>query len=339
MEEASKIPSLPGKGSFSLGRQPRSKAERNGRKNQSSAGSQSEEEENKPDPVRPKRKEKKPEDERFLESFHRRELAGGILEVILVCAVCLCLPFFLLRFLYQLNVWAGLALEVFWCYQLIATKSLSSESMRVYRFLKSGSLRHARKAVSMIVGRDTERLDEEGVIKATVETIAENAADGVVAPMFFMAIGGIPLMFLYKGINTMDSMLGYKNEKYLYYGRCAAKVDDAANFLPSRLTGLLMVLAALISGFDGKNAWKIFRRDRYKHASPNSAQSEAAMAGALGIQLAGNAYYFGELYEKPTIGDPLRNISKNDIPLANRLLFVTAFLALLVFTLLYVLIH
>ena len=205
--------------------------------------------------------------------------------------------------------------------------------MRVYDRLKYGTLEEARKAVSMIVGRDTAALTEEGVTKAAVETVAENASDGVIAPMLYMAIGGAPLMFLYKGINTMDSMLGYKNDRYLYFGRCAAKLDDAANYLPSRISGGLMVLAAYFSGFDGWNAWKIFRRDNRNHASPNSAQTESVMAGALDVQLAGNAYYFGKLYEKPTIGDPIRLIEQEDIRRANRLLYATAITGVVLFLL------
>lgn len=207
-------------------------------------------------------------------------------------------------------------LETFWCGQLLATKSLKDESMKVYDRLKNGTIEEARYAVSMIVGRDTQSLTEEGVTKAAVETVAENSSDGIIAPMLYMAIGGIPLMFLYKGINTMDSMLGYKNDKYLYFGRCAAKLDDVANYIPARTSGWLMALSTVFVGMDTKNAVKIYRRDRRNHASPNSAQTEAAMAGALDVQLAGNAYYFGKLYEKPTIGDPIRPVEIEDIPQA-----------------------
>lgn len=252
------------------------------------------------------------------------ELAGGFVEVLLVCLLCLGIPGIILYFLYRFLPWAGFFLETFWCYQLFAAKSLKTESMKVYDRLKNGTLKEARCAVSMIVGRDTESLTEEGVAKAAVETVAENSSDGVIAPMLFMAIGGAPLMFLYKGINTMDSMLGYKNEKYLYFGRCAAKLDDIANYIPARISGWLMVASAFLAGFDGKNALKIYRRDRRNHASPNSAQTESATAGALRVQLAGNAYYFGKLYEKPTIGDPVRPIEPEDIKRANRLMYGAA---------------
>ena len=221
------------------------------------------------------------------------ELTGGLIEVLIVCILSLGIPGVILYTLYPRIPWLALLLESFWCYQLLATRSLKDESMRVYDCLKHGTLEESRKAVSMIVGRDTAALTEEGVTKAAVETVAENASDGVIAPMLYMAIGGAPLMFLYKGINTMDSMLGYKNDRYLYFGRCAAKLDDAANYLPARISGALMVLASYLTGFDGKNAWKIFRRDSRNHASPNSAQTESVIAGALDVRLAGNAYYFG----------------------------------------------
>lgn len=201
--------------------------------------------------------------------------------------------------------------------------------MKVYDRLKNGTIEEARYAVSMIVGRDTSELTEEGVTKAAVETVAENSSDGVIAPMLYMALGGAPLMFLYKGINTMDSMLGYKNDRYLYFGRCAAKLDDLANYIPARISGWLMVAAAFLTGMDGKNAAKIYKRDRRNHASPNSAQTEAAVAGALRVQLAGNAYYFGKLYEKPTIGDKLREVEPEDIRRANRLLYGASVLSVL----------
>ena len=264
---------------------------------------------------------------------HGGELAGGFVTVVLICLFSGGVPFLVLHYLYRFSTVAGFVLETFWCYQLLATRSLKDESMKVYDRLKNGTLDEARYAVSMIVGRDTKELTEIGVTKAAVETVAENASDGVIAPMLYMAVGGVPLMFLYKGINTMDSMLGYKNDRYLYFGRCAAKLDDAANYLPSRISGGLMVLAAYFSGFDGWNAWKIFRRDSRNHASPNSAQTESVMAGALDVQLAGNAYYFGKLYEKPTIGDPIRLIEQEDIRRANRLLYATAITGVVLFLL------
>ena len=230
----------------------------------------------------------------------------------------------------KLSPWLGLAVQMFWCGQALAAKGLAQESTNVYRALIKPDLPAARKAVSRIVGRDTQNLTLEGVTKAAVETVAENASDGVIAPLLYMLLGGAPLALTYKAINTMDSMLGYKNEKYLYFGRAAAKLDDAANYLPSRLAGLLWCAAAALTGNSLKGAWRIWRRDRRCHASPNSAQTESACAGALGIQLAGPAYYFGEYYAKPTIGDPLRPIEPEDIRRANRMMYAESVLALAV---------
>ena len=223
------------------------------------------------------------------------------------------------------------AAQTLLCYQLLAARSLRDESVKVYRALRDGTLDDARKAVSMIVGRDTDRLDETGVAKAAVETVAENASDGVIAPLLFLAIGGAPLGVLYKSINTMDSMVGYKNDRYLYFGRAAAKLDDLVNFIPARLAGILLCLAARPAGFDGKNAWRIFLRDRKNHKSPNSAHTEAAAAGALDVELAGSSYYFGQLVVKPTIGDPLRPVEPADILRCNRLMYAGTFLAMVLF--------
>jgi len=230
----------------------------------------------------------------------------------------------------KLSPWLGLAVQMFWCGQALAAKGLAQESTNVYRALIKPDLPAARKAVSRIVGRDTQNLTLEGVTKAAVETVAENASDGVIAPLLYMLLGGAPLALTYKAINTMDSMLGYKNEKYLYFGRAAAKLDDVANYFPSRLAGLLWCAAAALTGNSPKGAWRIWRRDRRSHASPNSAQTESACAGALGVQLAGPAYYFGEYYAKPTIGDPLRPIEPEDIRRANRMMYAESVLALAV---------
>lgn len=222
----------------------------------------------------------------------------------------------------------GLAVQTFWCWQALAVKGLAEESKNVYRQLAAEDLPGARSAVARIVGRDTQALTEEGVTKAAVETVAENFSDGVVAPLFYMMIGGAPLALCYKAVNTMDSMIGYKNQRYLQFGRAAAKLDDAANYLPSRLAAVFWILAAGLTGQDAPNAWRIWWRDRRNHASPNSAQTESACAGALGVQLAGPAYYFGEYYNKPTIGDARRPIEPRDILRANRMLFAGAGLAL-----------
>ena len=222
----------------------------------------------------------------------------------------------------------GLAVQMFWCGQALAAKGLVQESMNVYRELTKPDLPAARIAVSRIVGRDTEALTAEGVTKAAVETVAENASDGVIAPLFYMLLGGAPLALTYKAINTMDSMVGYKNTQYLYFGRAAAKLDDVANFLPSRIAALLWIAAAALTGNDARNAWRIWRRDRRNHASPNSAQTESACAGALNVQLAGPAYYFGEYYPKPTIGDAVRPIEPEDIRRADRMMYAESLLAL-----------
>ena len=228
----------------------------------------------------------------------------------------------------RLHPLLGLAIQMFWCAQALAARGLVQESTNVYKELTKPDLPAARRAVSRIVGRDTAALTAEGVTKAAVETVAENASDGVIAPLFYMLLGGAPLALTYKAINTMDSMLGYKNEKYLYFGRVPAKLDDAANYLPSRLAGLLWVAAAALTGNSAAGAWKIWRRDRRRHASPNSAQTESACAGALGVQLAGPAYYFGQYYPKLTIGDALRPIEPEDILRANRMMYVASSFAL-----------
>ena len=256
------------------------------------------------------------------------ELLGGA-----IVAFCLPVGTFLLTGLVcwgaaRLHPLLGLAVQMFWCGQALAARGLVQESTNVYKELKKPDLPGARKAVSRIVGRDTAELTAEGVTKAAVETVAENASDGVIAPLLYMLIGGAPLALTYKAINTMDSMLGYKNEKYLYFGRVPAKLDDVANYFPSRLAALLWVAAAAFTHNDAKGAWKIWRRDRRNHASPNSAQTESACAGALGVQLAGPAYYFGQYYPKLTIGDALRPIEPEDILRANRMMYVASSFAL-----------
>lgn len=229
---------------------------------------------------------------------------------------------------YSINLYAGVIAEAVMTWQILATKCLRVESMRVYDALRTDGVDAGRRAVSMIVGRDTSVLDVAGVTRAAVETIAENTSDGVIAPMLYTAIGGPVLGFVYKAVNTMDSMLGYKNDKYMYFGRFAARLDDVVNFIPARISAYLMIAAAFIGGrqFDGKNAYRIFKRDRFNHASPNSAQTESVCAGALRVQLAGDAVYFGKLVKKKYIGDGLREIEYEDIKRANRLMYITAFL-------------
>ena len=240
--------------------------------------------------------------------------------------------FFLLFVSYYINPIMGVVVEAVMTYQIIALKSLKTESMKVYKALDSGDVEKARYAVSMIVGRDTSVLDEEGIAKAAVETVAENTSDGVVAPLIYTAILGPVGGMLYKCINTCDSMVGYKSEKYLYFGRTAAKLDDVVNFLPARISAFLMIFASFFLGkeFSAKDAYRIYKRDRFCHASPNSAQTESVVAGALGLKLAGNAVYFGKLVEKPTIGDEKRSIEAKDIVRANQLLYMTSVILMLI---------
>lgn len=258
----------------------------------------------------------------------KSELKMGISLVVIVLAATGGAVTLILFAAYLLHPYFCILIESIMTYQILATKCLKVESMKVYKSLKTEGLPEARKAVSMIVGRDTDVLDEKGVIKAAVETVAENTSDGSIAPMLYTAVGGPVLGFLYKAVNTMDSMVGYKNEKYLYFGRAAAKLDDIVNFLPSRISAVLMILAAFIGGreYDGKRAYRIYRRDRLKHASPNSAQTESVCAGALGVQLAGDASYFGKIVKKERIGDSLREVECEDIKRANHLLYLTVWI-------------
>ena len=262
-------------------------------------------------------------------------LVGGALMVVIVLVISFVVPMAILLAAGMVSPWLAFALETIMCYQIFATKCLRDESMKVYDALHKQDLADARVKLSWIVGRDTQNLDEEEITKGAVETVAENTADGIIAPMLYMFLGGVPLSFLYKGINTMDSMVGYKNDKFLYFGRCAAKLDDLANLIPARITGLVMIVAAFLLGLDGKNAWKVFWRDRYNHLSPNSAMTESVTAGALNIQLGGDHFYFGKLVHKDTIGDDIRPVCPEDIVKTNNLLYVTAVLCLVLFSAIY----
>lgn len=267
---------------------------------------------------------------RFISKTKRGEYIGGIILTAIVVSISMVIPLIIILMAKSINTYLALIVESFMCYQILATKSLKVESMKVYDELAKNDLPSARKAVSMIVGRDTKDLTFSGVAKAAVETVAENTSDGIIAPMIFIAIGGAPMGFFYKAINTMDSMVGYKNEKYMNFGRFAAKLDDVVNYLPARISAYQMILSSFFLRYDYKNAFKIYKRDRYNHASPNSAQTESVCAGALDVQLAGNAYYFGKLYEKPTIGDDIREINYDDIKKANRLLYCTSIISIVI---------
>ena len=266
------------------------------------------------------------------EDSDARKFACGALLVLLVLLLSYEAAACMLYLSYQLPfAWGSSLVSAFLLSFTISPKSLAKAGREIYVLLARDDLAGARKRVGWIVGRETEQLDAGEISRATVETIAENTTDGIIAPLFFFAIGGMPLAVLYRAANTMDSMLGYKNEKYLYFGRAAARLDDVLNYIPARLSALLMLAAGALLGMDAKNGWRIWRRDRRNHASPNSAQTESVCAGLLGVRLAGDAYYHGELHKKPYIGDALREIEYEDIPRAGRLLYATAALSLVLF--------
>lgn len=265
---------------------------------------------------------------RIFPASPRGELAAGTLLAVCLPAGTLAVSGGVLYGLGLAHPALHFGMEVLWGWQALAMRGLRDESRNVCRALTEGTLEQARRAVSRIVGRDTQALTEEGVTRAAVETVAENFSDGVVAPMLYLLLGGAPLALCYKAVNTLDSMVGYRNDRYLYFGRASARLDDLVNWVPARLSALLLIAAAALGGGDGRAALRIWRRDRRKHASPNSAQTEAAMAGALGVELAGPACYFGRRYDKPTIGDALRPIAPRDILRADRLLYVGGCLGL-----------
>lgn len=249
---------------------------------------------------------------------------AGLLVWILTVMLTFIITFEIVNISKEINIYFGIILEGILIYFCISSKGLVVEGYKVIKFLLKNDLVGARKQLSFIVGRDTESLDKEGIIKAVVETIAENMADGVIAPLFYAGIFGAPLAFAYKAVNTLDSMFGYKNEKYLDFGYFPAKLDDVFNYIPARITGILIVMSSIALRCDYKNSFKIYKRDRYNHTSPNSAHPEAAMAGALGIQLGGSNYYFGKLVEKPTIGDMLKKIDINDVHKTVKVLYLSS---------------
>ena len=259
----------------------------------------------------------------------RKNFRRGVITVMSVAAISTLTPAAILILCWLLHPVAYLVASSVMCWQILAARQLARESKKVERALESGDVEVARYAVSMIVGRDTKVLDQNGICRAAVETVAENASDGVVAPLCFMLLFGPVGGFFYKSINTMDSMLGYKNDKYLYFGRAAAKTDDFVNFIPARVSALAMIIVSPVCGLDINGAWKIFKRDRMKHASPNSAQTESVCAGALGLRLAGDAVYGGVVHKKEYIGDPIREIEPRDITRANRLMYVSSALVLI----------
>lgn len=259
-----------------------------------------------------------------------RKLVSGAFLVVVVLLVSLGGTWLALYVAEKIHRFVRLGVEVVLAYQMVAVKSLKDESMKVYSALKAGDIEDARYAVSMIVGRDTKNLDEKGITKAAVETVAENTSDGVIAPLVFMLCFGVAGGVFYKAVNTMDSMIGYKNDRNIYMGRVAAKLDDVVNYIPARVSAVCMLMAGGIMGYSVRDGWKIFRRDRFNHASPNSAQTESVCAGLLGVKLAGDAYYFGKLYSKPTIGDAVNDIDIDHIKMVNRFAYITAVITLVV---------
>ena len=283
----------------------------------------------------------------FLEQTLRRifprgknaEIAAGAFLWIITVTLSAGIPWLILMLCGRIHPWLRIAAESIMVWQILAVRDLRVETMKVYEALKREDLPEARYAVSMIVCRDTEKLDELGVFRAAVETVAENTADGIIAPMLFIALGGAPAGFFYKAVNTMDSMLGYIDPPYTWFGWVPARMDDIANFIPARLSALLMLFVGWLQKLDVKNGLKIFRRDRYKHASPNSAQTESVCAGLLRVRLAGDAWYRGILHKKQYIGDPIREIEREDIPRVCWLMYGTAFLMLLLCCLIRMLIY
>ena len=261
----------------------------------------------------------------------KAERKKGILCVLIVLLLTLLTTGSLLVLSYMIAPILGILVEAVLTFYCLAAKSLKTESMKVYKAIDNIDIEAARYAVSMIVGRDTNVLDDKGIIRAAVETVAENTSDGVIAPMLYLLIGGPVLGMIYKAVNTMDSMIAYHNDRYENFGSCAAKLDDIVNFIPSRLSAALLILASYIcKEFNGANALKIFKRDRFNHKSPNSAQTESACAGALCVQLAGDAYYFGKLLKKPFIGDAIRDIENEDIKRVNKLMYLAMFFMALI---------
>lgn len=261
----------------------------------------------------------------------KNEILGGILLSFIIIILSTGIPYVILYILGGYKMYLKVIVEAIFIYQIMATKSLKTESMKVYKYLKTNDILSSRKYLSYIVGRDTEGLNKEEIVKATIETIAENTSDGVVAPLFYIFIGGAPLGFLYKAINTLDSMIGYKNEKYFYFGKFAARLDDVVNFIPAIISSYIMIFASFILKFDCKNAFKIYKRDKYNSSSPNSAKTEAVAAGALNIQILGDAYYLGKLIKKKTIGDKNKNVNIEDIILMNKLMYGTGISAFTIF--------
>ncbi|HHW58555.1 MAG TPA: cobalamin biosynthesis protein CobD [Clostridia bacterium] len=266
------------------------------------------------------------------------KIAGFILCLFTVSMVYI-LTYLILYLAGMVHIYLKYLLEVLIIYTSLATKDLSKAANRVFKPLREGNIIEARKSLSFIVSRDTDKLEEEDIIRGVIETVSENISDGIIAPMFYAFIGGAPLAMFYKAASTLDSMVGYKNEKYKDLGFVSAKLDDVLNFIPARITGFLVIISSYVLRYDYKNSWKVFLRDRLKHDSPNSAHGEAAVAGALGIQLGGLNYYFGKPVIKPTLGDKKQKISLRHIRESIRIMYMTSFIGLLIFYLIDILIR
>lgn len=257
------------------------------------------------------------------------KLAGAITWIVVVSIVFL-INFLLIKLLGKINPYIALIYECIAIYFCLSTKALKVEGLKVIKYVKEDNIEMARKQLSYIVGRDTDRLDKEAIMKAVIETVAENMSDGVIAPLFFVGLGGAPLMFLYKAVNTMDSMFGYKNDKYKEFGYFPAKLDDVFSYIPARLSAYLIIISSFLLRLDYKNAFKIYNRDKNNHTSPNSAHPESAAAGALGVRLGGANYYFGKLVKKPEIGDQINKITLKTVDDVNRILYLSSFLGVIV---------
>ncbi|MBN2796797.1 MAG: cobalamin biosynthesis protein CobD [Clostridia bacterium] len=254
----------------------------------------------------------------------------GIILVLIVTSISFFVPFMLLILAFKIHLLLGIMLESFMIFQIMATKSLDFETKKVYKALLAKDIVLARKEMSYLVSRDTHQMSEEDIVKAGIETISENLADGVISPLIFIILGGGPLGWLYKSINTMDSMVGYKNERYENFGWAAAKLDDLVNYVPARLTSLFILIAGFFLRLDIKNGIRILKRDRRNHSSPNSAYPESAVAGLLRIQLGGKATYFGKTSLKPTMGDAIKPIEISDMKKTSNILYLTSLVAFVV---------
>ena len=259
-------------------------------------------------------------------------IGGAILNMLVIASTFLAM-YFLVK-LTKINKVFEI-IEIYLMYTVFSVKSLAREGKRVYGILKLGNLKVAREKLSYLVSRDTEKMDKLMIIRSTMETISENMVDGVIAPMFYMFVGGLSLAMAYKAINTLDSMVGYKNEKYAKFGTFSAKLDDMVNFIPARISGIFITAASYILRYNYKNAWKIFKRDRKNHASPNSGHSESAVAGALGVQFGGKVSYFGKEVKKPTNGDKLKEFRLDDIKKNILLMYMTSFVSMSCFSAIY----